>query len=106
LNTKPSFVDRDMVMRHFGGGIGHIQSALNQDDEGIVSEGESMDTSDQTHAITQARQDTTDEDGGADDLDASDREDDSEMETSSSASSSSEVDESELDTDDDGYDSL
>lgn len=39
-------------------------------DEHIVSEGESMDTSDQMHAVTHARQDATlDEGGGPNDLD-------------------------------------
>ena len=79
-------------MRHFGGGIGHPQSALHlQDDERIVSEG--------------VHDTMLDEDGGADDSDDS-QDVDSEMETSSSASSSAEDDETELDTDDDGYDSL
>ena len=68
LTTKPTFVNRDMVMRHFGGGIGHAIHL--QDDEHIVSEGESMDTSDQMHAVTHARQDATlDEGGGPNDLD-------------------------------------
>lgn len=44
LTTKPSFVNRDMVMRHFGGGIGHAihlqdddESELDTDDDGYDS---------------------------------------------------------------------
>jgi hypothetical protein len=82
-----------MVMRHFGGGIGHPRSALpghlQHDDHNVSEEDVGQDT-------------MLDEDGGADDS----KDGDSEMETSSSASSSAEDDETDLDTDDNGYDSL
>lgn len=75
-------------MRHFGGGVGHPRSALHlqHDDRTVFEEDVGQDT-------------TLDEDGADDSEDG-----DSKMETKSSASSS--ADETELDTDDDGYDSL
>jgi len=100
---KSSFVDRDMVMRYFGRGIGHLQSPFHlQNDERVVSERDPLDDSDQrsnTHVVTGAGQDTAtlDEDSGAEDLD---EDSDSEMETSLRGSSA------EDETDDDGYDSL
>lgn len=102
-------------MRHFGGGIGHIQSALHfqhdeclQDEEcNDVFEGESMDTSDQTTHVGRDTATMLDEGGVSVAEDLNDSEGgDSEMETSSSASSGAEDNETELDTDDDGYDSL
>ena len=82
-----SFVDRDMVMRHFGGGIGHLQSTHHfPKGEQVVSETASI------------REDEDDLAGSLDD---------NTMELDMvSDSSANEDPESELDTDDDGYDSL
>ena len=86
-----SFVDRDMVMRHFGGGIGHVQSTHHfPRGEQVVSETASIGSSE-------------DEDD-AEDLGGSD---DNSMELGTVSNSSADEDsESELDTDYNGYDSL
>ena len=79
-----SFVDRDMVMRHFGGGIGHPQSTHHfLKGEQVVSE---------TASISEDEDDL----GGNNSM---------ELDTLSH-SSANEDSESELDTDDNGYDSL
>ena len=82
-----SFVDRDMVMRHFGGGIGHLQSTHHfPKGEQVVSETASI---------------SKDEDDLGGSLD------DNSMELDTvSHSSANEDSESELDTDNNGYDSL
>jgi len=86
-----SFVDRDMVMRHFGRGIGHLQSMHHSPrSEQVVSETASISSSE-------------DEDN-AEDLGGSD---DNSMELGTvSNSSANEDSESELNTDDNDYDSL
>lgn len=82
-----SFVDRDMVMRHFGGGIGHLQSTHHfLKGEQVVSE---------TASISEDEDDL----GGSLDNNSM------ELDTVSH-SSANEDSESELDTDDNGYDSL
>jgi len=80
-----------MVMRHFGGGIGHLQSTHHSPrGEQVVSETASIGSSE-------------DEDN-AEDLGGSD---DNSMELGTvSNSSANEDSESELNTDDNGYDSL
>ena len=81
-----SFVDRDMVMRHFGGGIGHLQSTHRG--EQVFSETASI---------------------GEDEDDLGGPLDDNSMELDTVSHSSADEDfESELDTDDsdNGYDSL
>ena len=81
-----SFIDHDMVMRHFGGGIGHLQSTNH------VLKGE--------QAVSETASISEDEDMGG-------SLDDNPMELGTvSHSSANEDSESELDTDDNGYDLL
>ena len=86
-----SFVDRDMVMRHFGGGIGHLQSTHHfPRGEQVVSETASIGNSED--------EDDAEDLGGLDD---------NSTESGTVSSSSADEDlESELDPDDNGYDSL
>jgi hypothetical protein len=84
-----SFVDRDMVMRHFGGGIGHLQSTHHfLRGEQVVSETASIGNSED--------EDNTEDLGGSD----------ATTESGTVSSSSAEDSESELDPDSNGYDSL
>lgn len=87
-----SFVDRDMVMRHFGGGIGHLQSTHFPRGEQVVSETGSIGN----------REDEND----VEDLEGSESDDNSTESGTVSSSSADEDLESELDPDDNGYDSL
>ena len=82
-----SFVDRDMVMRHFGGGIGHLQSTHH------FLKGE--------QAVSETASISEDEDDLGGSLDNNSMELDT-----VSHSSANEDSESELDIDDNGYDSL
>ena len=82
-----SFIDRDMVMRHFGRGIGHLQSTHHfLKGEQVVSE------------IASISEDEDDLGGSLDNNSM-------ELDTVSH-SSANEDSESELDTDDNGYDLL
>jgi hypothetical protein len=101
-----SFVDRDMVMRHFGFGIGHVNSEAcqrnNEDDLGSDSDPDSE--SDAMNLMPDSRAsnlETMDISKANDDLDPEDSDRDSESSSSTSSGSSS----SGLDTqsDDDGY---
>ena len=82
-----SFVDRDMVMRHLGEGIGHLQSTHH------FLKGE--------HVVSEIASISEDEDDLGGSLDNNSMELDT-----VSHSSANEDSESELDTDDNGYDSL
>ena len=100
-----------MVMRHFGGGIGHLQSTHHvQRGEHIVAETASISSSqdeESSGACAVVMQDVLDEGDDAEDLGGLD-DSLSESGTVSSSSGDSDEDESEseLDTDDNGYDSL
>jgi len=88
-----------MVMRHFGGGIGHLQSqkgrvnpetdsiSSSEDGELNLSPGDSVDTLD-------------------DDTEDMESSDDDSMESGVISSAGEKDSEPELDTDDNGYDSL
>ena len=97
-------------MRHFGEGIGHLQSHCSQRAGQGISETSSISSSEDeepnsssgggsgTHMV---RQDVLDEDGDTEDMGSSDESDSME-----SGGASDDDSEPELDSDDNGYDSL
>jgi hypothetical protein len=102
-----SFADRDMVMRHFGFGIGHghvNSDACQRDDLGSDSDSESdaMDLMPDSRASDLENVDIS---KANDDLDPEDSDRDSESSSSSSSASASGSGSSGLDTqsDDDSY---
>ena len=96
-------------MRHFGGGIGHLQSTHHvQRSEHVVGETASISSSEDEEssgACAAIMQDVLDEGDDAEDLGGLD-DNMSESGTVSSSSGDEDESESELDTDDNGYDSL
>ena len=98
-------------MRHFGGGIGHLQSHCSQRAEQGISETGSISSSEDEEpnsssgggsgAHVVVRQDALDEDGDTEDMGSSDDSDSME-----SGGASDDDSEPELDSDDNGYDSL
>jgi len=92
-----------MVMRHFGGGIGHLQSRKGDEvdpetDSISSSEDGELNLSSGAHSV-----DTLDEGGDTDDMEISD---DDSRESGMISSAGEDDSELELDTDDNGYDSL
>ncbi len=95
-----SFVDRDMMMRHFGTGIGHVDYPQNENDEGVSDPGSDM--ADLEDSLSQHDTSENMENIGGDLDDAepdSDSDSDSHSDTSSSGSGSDES----SDSDDNGY---
>jgi len=87
-----------MVMRHFGGGIGHASRVLPHDCESSLDSDSSMDSEYDLHSAH-----TGEEEG----IEANSEPDDISMSSSSSAASHDDpLEESDLDSDDGGYDSL
>lgn len=75
-HTSLSFVDRDMVMRHYGGGVGHFTQAQCIEDLDPVPEGDPIidDGSGESTALgpTALDDSETDSDEGTDDGDSGD----------------------------------
>ena len=97
-----SFVDRDMVMLHFGSGIGHVNSAAcRQSDEQDDSGSESEDS----HSLCQASVSIAEnmDISEAVDEDNSDLESNSSSESDAPTTNSSGLDSDGLSDSDDGY---
>ena len=100
--TTSSFLDRDMVMRFFGGGVGHSQFQEHPEDIGMVSNSENESASDENVSDMEVPFGKDDGDSD-DDVDSGD---DTIEEGEGSDSSSSSSGKLESDSDDDGYDSF
>jgi hypothetical protein len=90
-----------MVMRHFGGGIGHLQS---QKGDEVKPETDSISSSEDGDLNLSSGAQLALDEGGDTDMETRSSDDDS-ME-SGMTSSAEDDSEPELDTNDDGYDSL
>ena len=106
-STKPdstSFLDRDMVMRFFGSGIGHSRLLVDQrraELEATSNPEWESDSDSEAEGREESGPDEFDES-----VEASDNEQDAEQESDTGSSEPEERSDSELESDDDGYDSL
>ena len=92
------FLDRDMLMRHFGGGIGHLSHVLSQDSESSSDSDSAMDTDSESNLHSAALEGGFENNSGSDSVSVSS--------TSSESSLDDDSQESDLDSGDNGYDSL
>jgi hypothetical protein len=103
-----SFLDRDMVMRFFGGGVGHSQFQQHSGDIGMVSDSENESAIDEN--VSDMEVPSGKDDGDSDDNvelgDDTMEEGEGSDNSSSSSGRVSEDSELESDSDDDGYDSF